>query len=686
MIPPNNLTLSEDLEVPVYRLNTVVLGAGAAGMNCAVHLHEFLSAKGVPDAEDRIAVVTAGIGLGASRMSGSDKQTFYKVGTDPQVPDSALDFARTLTSAGCMHGDIALAEAASSLRAFFHLVQVGVPFPHDPEGGFVGYKTDHDPRARATSIGPTTSKVMSECLQRQAERYGIRIFDKHEAAHFLTRTAGGERRIVGLVTIDKERILDAGFGITVFLCQNIVLAAGGPGALFEVSVYPHGQVGVHGLAFKARLKAHNMQEWQFGLASTRFRWNVSGTYMQVVPRIFSTDKDGGNVREFLTPHFQSMPKMATNIFLKGYQWPFDAHRVTDHQSSLIDLLTTIETRHLGRRVFMDFTQNPIPGPGMEPFKLADLEEEALSYLRGNEAMQATPIERLAHMNPLAIDIYAEHDIDIRKEPLEIDVCAQHQNGGFAVDKWWQSNIPHTFVIGEMAGTHGVKRPGGAALNSGQVGAIRAAEYIAAVYGGDVADESLLQDDQRRQICDLRKKFQAIVGNASGGQSVTQTLAEIQKRSTTGAAHMRRLETAQRCLDEASALVKTVARTPPTVRQREDIIAAIQVEHLALTQAALLESLVAYLKRGGGSRGSYMVLSDHGREIGPDLINPETGRPYRFIPENESLRQEIIEIALDDAAEASFTIQTVRPRPIPEYNDAFEKLWAAFREGTIYETG
>jgi len=177
-----------------------------------------------------------------------------------------------------------------------------------------------------------------------------------------------------------------------------------------------------------------------------------------------------------------MSSLATNIFLKGYQWPFDAQRVLAHQSSLIDVLVTHETRALGRRVFMDFLRNPSACEGMKPFDLHDLAAEALTYLSRNRAFQATPIERLRHMNPAAIEIYREHDIDLTKEPLEIDVCAQHHNGGFVVDKWWQSNIPHTFVIGEMAGTHGVKRPGGAALNSGQVGGLRAAEYIASVYG------------------------------------------------------------------------------------------------------------------------------------------------------------------------------------------------------------
>ena len=48
-----------------------------------------------------------------------------------------------------------------------------------------------------------------------------------------------------------------------------------------------------------------------------------------------------------------MSKMATNIFLKGYQWPFDPQRIENYQSSLIDMLVFNETQK-GRRVFMDF--------------------------------------------------------------------------------------------------------------------------------------------------------------------------------------------------------------------------------------------------------------------------------------------------------------------------------------------
>ncbi len=38
-------------------------------------------------------------------------------------------------------------------------------------------------------------------------------------------------------------------------------------------------------------------------------------------------------------------------------------------------------------------------------------------------------------------------------------------------------LPGCFAVGEVAGTHGVTRPGGAALNAGQVFAVRLARFI-----------------------------------------------------------------------------------------------------------------------------------------------------------------------------------------------------------------
>ena len=49
--------------------------------------------------------------------------------------------------------------------------------------------------------------------------------------------------------------------------------------------------------------AQNLTESQYGLASVKFRWNLSGTYQQVLPRYYSTAADGSDEREFLSDYF-----------------------------------------------------------------------------------------------------------------------------------------------------------------------------------------------------------------------------------------------------------------------------------------------------------------------------------------------------------------------------------------------
>ena len=666
--------------VNIYRYNTVIVGAGAAGMNCAVHLCDFMEQKGVKKPKERIAVVTAGLGLGASRMSGSDKQTYYKIGTSPDIADSAEEFAKSLTAAGCCHGDSALIEAIGSLREFYHLVQAGVPFPTDSSGTFIGYKTDHDPYERATSAGPKTSRFMSECLQKQLKKYGVKIHDKQEAAHLITVGSGGDKRIAGIITVDKKKIGKSNQAVNVFLGANIVFAAGGPGELFKTTVYPNGQLGIHGLAFKAGLIGVNLTESQFGLASIKFRWNVSGTYMQALPRIYSTSARGKDEKEFLTDFFPSMSKMATDIFLKGYQWPFDPQRIENLKSSLIDVLVFNETQK-GRRVYMDFLKNPIGNNSMDEFSIDALEPEAKEYLQKAGALQKTPIERLAHMNTPAIEIYKENGIDLYSEPLEIAVCAQHNNGGFAVNKWWQSNIAHTFIIGEMAGTHGVKRPGGSALNAGQTGGLRAAEYIVNAYGCDMPDYSDKQSEIDAQISAIVTGLDKLA--CETGLNPRKVLEEIQSRMTASAGHIRELNDAQKALKEALELYKSIQEKGFNSKNPKALIMAVQAGHLALASVAYLKAVVELLEQGSGSRGSHLVLTQDGVGIHPDVIDKATNEPLKFKPENESLRSSVLQIEYDANSPDLFRSNNVELRPAPTDRKAFEPAWQDYREGKIY---
>ena len=430
--------------------HTLIIGTGCAGFNAADRLYDF----GVKD----IAIITEGRFMGTSRNTGSDKQTYYKLSLCGSDGDSVREMADTLYSGGGVMGEHALCEAAYSARCFMRLVELGVPFPTNEFGEYAGYKTDHDPRTRATSCGPLTSKYMTEALERSVLSKNIEIIDFQRVIKIITDN-GAVTGVACANTVTGE--------ISVIACQNVILCTGGPAGIYKNTVYPESQHGASGLAIDAGAALSNMEEWQYGIASTAFRWNLSGTYQQVLPRYISVDKDGDE-KEFL------YEKLGTSslglIFLKGYQWPFDTRKVDD--SSKIDLLVADEIKK-GNRVYLDFSRNP---QGLESGFDA-LPEEAYTYLKKSDALFGTPIERLKKMNEGAIELYGDHGINLYEEYLEIAVCAQHCNGGVAVDGHWESEIEGLYVAGEAAGTFGVYRPGGSALNSTQVGSLRAAEHI-----------------------------------------------------------------------------------------------------------------------------------------------------------------------------------------------------------------
>ncbi len=157
--------------------------------------------------------------------------------------------------------------------------------------------------------------------------------------------------------------------------------------------------------------------------------------MQVVPRVVSRAADGvSDEREFLPPYFETLGQMYGMVFLKGYQWPFDARKVIGG-SSLVDILVYIETVVRGRRVYLDYRANP------EGFRFEDLPADALTYLTRSGALQETPYRRLETMNPGAIELYRTNGIDLSLEALEVAVCAQHNNGGLAGNIWWGIDQP-----------------------------------------------------------------------------------------------------------------------------------------------------------------------------------------------------------------------------------------------------
>ena len=104
------------VKLPLYTVNTLVIGSGTAALNAAVSLHNL--------GQSDVVIATDRLGGGASNNAGSDKQTYYKLSLSGRIPDSPHELAEDLARGGSMHGDVALCEAAGSAPAFLNLVRL----------------------------------------------------------------------------------------------------------------------------------------------------------------------------------------------------------------------------------------------------------------------------------------------------------------------------------------------------------------------------------------------------------------------------------------------------------------------------------------------------------------------------------------------------------------------------------
>lgn len=642
-----------------FRINTLIIGSGAASLNAAVSLHSM--------GQKNILIATANRGGGTSNNAGSDKQTFYKLSMSGDKSDSVIEMAHDLFNGKCMHGDIALCEAQGSVLAFMNLVNLGVPFPRDKYGSFPGYKTDHDPHARATSAGPYTSKMMFEALANETKKRKIKILDNHHVVALLTDSVGS--KVIGAIAINaKEK--DPFKAFVLFNSTNVILGTGGPGGIYETSVYPLSQSGSTGMAFKAGASGQNLTESQFGIASVKFRWNLSGSYQQVIPRYFSTDKNGKDPREFLNDFFPDYMTLSKAIFLKGYQWPFDSRKVSNWGSSLIDLLVYREIEEKGRKVFIDFTKN-ISWKDDNSFSPEKLDHEVYNYLKNSDALKKKPVERLWALNSPSIALYMEHGIDLTNEPLQIAVCAQHNNGGLKADIWWESDLENLFPVGEVNGSHGVYRPGGSALNSGQVGSYRAAVHISKKH-------SIIPGSMNSFIKESRPQIEHELSLASGwlskgkSEDIDRYFSEIRGRMSERGGIIRNKKNIINAAAAAFEMFKKLQRDIGADSVNK-LIGCFQLMDHCIIHMVYLEAINIYCRLGGRSRGSFIVTDDENHTIRPETISDYSPDLCLY---DKQIENEILEIRL---REDKVSYSLVKVREVPVQDLWFESVWKEYLE-------
>ena len=633
--------LPDGKELYQMEVGTLIVGCGAAGLKAAVSLDSF--------GDHDILLVSEDFSAGTSRNTGSDKQTYYKLSLAGPAEDSVRAMAEDLFSGECVDGEHALCEAALSVRSFYHLADIGVPFPENDYGESIGYRTDHDTRGRASSVGPYTSRLMTEALFREARTRGVRMQSGLQLLSILTNENGVSGAL--FLWIDEMKETQDEMRFLLIRCTNLILACGGPAAIFRDSVYPVSQNGASGAAFLSGICGRNLTEWQFGMASVSPRWNVSGSYMQVLPRFVSTAPDGTDVREFLMDYYEDPGLLLRHTFLKGYEWPFDAGKCAGG-SSLVDLFVFEETVTKGRRVFLDFTKNP------EALTIG-YPEEAYAYLSQADAIEDSPVLRLKKLNAPAYMFYLTHGVDLSREMLEIRVCAQHNNGGLLVDDHWETNIPGIYAVGEMACTHGVRRPGGSALNAGQVGAYRAAEHIA------------FSERNGSTSADIEEVICFLSGIKLSEEDHIDELYEAARANMSAAGGMIRNEVKLESALDATEAVLCGFYSAVHAGSPDRLSRLFRLYDVLVTQKIYLSAMLNYLRYGGGSRGSALYTDPNGEK-------PHIGLPasYCYSPDSGRTGKVTQEIWYREGR-----CETLwRPvRPIPDAGLFFETEWAKFRK-------
>lgn len=583
--------------------DVIIIGSGAAGYAAADRLYE----NGITD----IAVITENRLSGTSRNTGSDKQTYYKISMDGHSADSAYKMATDICSLGSCDGIKAYKQAVNSADCFLRLCRYGVDFPKDEFGGYPGYKTDHDNTTRATSAGPLTSKMMTRVLEKKVlEENKTPLLDNRQVIEIIVR--GG--RVHGVAVLNKETN-----SVETIASKAVIAATGAPACIYKNSVYPHSQHGMTGVLIKSGVKLCNFTQWQYGLASVDFRWNVSGSFMQVIPRFVSIDKNGVE-KEFLKEYFSSVAEALSNVFLKGYQWPFSFDRIL--YSSRVDIAVHEEIAS-GNQVYLDFTKNP------EEYDFNALSDEAKSYLSVNNAVVETPAERLKILNPKAIDVYARQGIDLYTQKLKIAVSAQHNNGGIHTDENYLTCIGGLYVIGEAAGSFGLTRPGGSALNDTQVGGLVCAEHI---------KKSPLNSPDISAVNEAEERLGKAISDFKISDKISYE--HIPEKMSRHAAFIRDKNGCESLLKEINIIIEKYTLSHKSVSQY------FYDADMLISAKALLEAILSEMPLTGSRGGSVFV--DRGKAL-------EENKEYRKY------------LSITDENGIYFK----KVCPVPEYNRPFE---------------
>ena len=286
--------------------DVLVIGSGGAALRAAIAAKESNAALSV-------LVATKGqVGKsGVTANSCSDRMAFHAtLPTTEPGGDAAWKYhADDIYRIGGRVSDKNLADvlASEAASAYDYLDKLGVPFVKK-DGHADQFVTDGSEYARACYTGPRTAVHIENALAKQFKDLNINVL---EYTMVIRLIYDGEHLIGAVASDTREK--DAEKALFVIRTSAVVLATGGGGMMYAHNVFPGGMTGDgFSMAYEAGAELVNMEFIQIGIASTKTKFNCSGSMMRALPRLVNSEGE-----EFLSKYFPAGTSAAGRIYRPG---------------------------------------------------------------------------------------------------------------------------------------------------------------------------------------------------------------------------------------------------------------------------------------------------------------------------------------------------------------------------------
>ncbi|MFF4573516.1 succinate dehydrogenase flavoprotein subunit [Streptomyces sp. NPDC001410] len=558
----------------IHKYDTVIVGAGGAGMRAAIE-----STK-----RSRTAVLTklyptrshtgaAQGGMAAALANVEEDNWEWHTFDTVKGGDYLVD------------QDAAEILAKEAIDAVLDLEKMGLPFNRTPKGEidqrrFGGHSRNHGeaPVRRACYAADRTGHMILQTLYQNCVKEGVEFFNEFYVLDQLITEVDGVKKSAGVVAYEL-----ATGEIHIFQAKAVIYASGGTGKFFKVTSNAHtltgdGQAAVYrrGLPLEDMefFQFHPTGIWRMGILLTEGARGEGGILR---------NKDGERFMEKYAPVMKDL-----------------ASRDVVSRSIYTEIREGRGCGPEGDHVYLDLTHLP---PEQLDAKLPDITEFARTYLGIEPYTDPIPIQPTAH--------YAMGGIPTN---VEGEVLADNT-----------TVVPGLYAAGEVAcvSVHGANRLGTNSLLDINVFGRRAG--IAAADYSHTVDFVELPENPEAFVVEQIEQLR----NSTGTERVAQIRRELQETMDANVMVFRTEQTIKTAVEKIAELrerYKNVAIQDKGKRFNTDLLEAIELGNLLeLAEVMAVSALARKESRGGHYREDYPNRDDVNfmrhtmayREVGAD---------------------------------------------------------------------